>query len=190
MEIKKKTDMQHFLDYEDVKQKIVYKLINTERNKELMEDIPHIEFLDLSIIFQCLISQGELGVASILIRNTHMDLWGVTVEDLYQAAKENTQELLPYVIKPVTEILCDTMQSGIQEGVGYEQCMEDLDDNISMFVLSNRNMVAGASCMLYPNLIGDFADAIGSDLYIILSSIHELLLLPTENDGGFQRLRA
>lgn len=40
--------------------------------------------------------------------------------------------------------------------------------------------------MLYPDVIKNFSDAVDRDLYIIPSSIHELLLLPTRNtdDGG------
>ena len=47
--VNQSVDMRYFLDYERVKDRIVYKLINTEKNKELLEDLPHIEFLDLSI---------------------------------------------------------------------------------------------------------------------------------------------
>ena len=50
-----------------------------------------------------------------------------------------------------------------------------------MYVLSNKSRVEGAACMLYPNLIQDFAEAIQSSFYIIPSSIHELLLLPTKH---------
>lgn len=177
-------DMRYFLNYESVKQKIVYKLVNTERNKELLEDVPHMEYMDLSIVFQCLISQEELGTASILIHNVHMKLWDVTVEELFQAAEENTQKLLPYVIKPMQEVLCEIIQSEDDGEFDYEQCMEELEGSVPMFVLGNQSRVDGAACMMYPHLIEDFANAVDSDLYIIPSSVHELLLLPTENDTG------
>lgn len=59
--ISHRVDMQYLLDYEHIKHKIVYKLVNTEKNSELLKDVPHKEFLDLSIIFKCLISDSELG---------------------------------------------------------------------------------------------------------------------------------
>lgn len=49
-----------------------------------------------------------------------------------------------------------------------------------MFVFSNQYKVEGASCILYPNVLHDFADTINSSFYIIPSSIHEVLLLPTK----------
>ena len=91
--VNQSVDMRYFLNYESVRQSVVYKLVNTEKNKALLEDVPHIEFLDLSIVFQCLIAQEEFGTASILIHNIHLKLWDVSAEELYQAAKENTQRL-------------------------------------------------------------------------------------------------
>lgn len=43
--------------------------------------------------------------------------------------------------------------------------------------------------MIYPDLIKDFAEALGSSLYIIPSSIHELLLLPVTNANESQDIK-
>ena len=40
-------EIRQFLEYENVKDSIVYRLINTEMNRELLDDLPHMEFLDL-----------------------------------------------------------------------------------------------------------------------------------------------
>ncbi len=169
-------DMCYFLNFESVKQCVVYSLVNTEKNRVLLEDVPYKEFLDLSIIFKCLVSDDELGTASILIHNSHMKMWGVTVEELYQAAEENTPQLQEYEIKSMAETLRD-----IEEEFGefdHETCMEGIRDVVPMYVLSNKSRVEGAACILYPNLIEDFADASGGSLYIIPSSVHEVILLP------------
>lgn len=180
--VNQSVDMRYFLNYDSVKQRVVYKLVNTEKNKELLEDIPHIEFLDLSIVFQCMVSQEELGTASILIHNVHLKLWDVSVERLYEAAKENTQRLQEYEIKGMTDVLCEIMRAEDPDEFNYEEFMEEFSDSVPMYVLSNKSRVEGAACMLYPDLIRDFADAIGSSFYIIPSSVHELLLLPAEHD--------
>ena len=177
-------DMRYFLNYESVKQSIVYKLINTEKNKELLEDVPHIEFLDLSIVFQCLVTQEKLGTATILIHNIHLKMWNVSTEDLYHAAMENTPNLLPYEIKRMAEVLCDIMQAENPDKFDYDECMTDFSDSIPIYVLSNKTRIEGAGCMLYSNVLSDFAETINSNFYIIPSSVHELLLLPTANDEG------
>ncbi|MDE5823446.1 MAG: hypothetical protein K2H91_02000, partial [Lachnospiraceae bacterium] len=144
-------DMRSFLIYESVKQSIVYKLVNTEKNRVLLEDIPHIEFLDLSIVFQCLVSQEDLGTASILIHNVHLKLWDISVEELYQAAKENTQLLQEYEIKNMTDVLYEIMKTEDGEEFDDDDYISKLSDSIPMYVLSNKSRVEGAACMLYPN---------------------------------------
>ncbi len=188
--VNQSVDMRYFLNYESVKRRIIYKLVNTEKNRELLEDVPHIEFLDLSIIFQCLVTQEEFGRASILIHNVHLKLWDVSVEALYQSAKENTQQLQEYEIKGMTEVLHEIMSSAeALENSAREDCTSDFSSSVPMYVLSNKSRVEGAACMLYPNLIRDFAEAIQSSFYIIPSSIHELLLLPTKHLEESQEIK-
>lgn len=182
-------DMRYFLNFEDVKSRIVFTLINTERNKELLEDIPHIEFLDLSIVFQCIISQEELGLSTVLIHNVHIKLWDVTAEELYQVAKENTPRLLPYELKSMMDVLCDIIQSEHPESFNRNDFIEKFSSNIPMFVLSNRSRVEGAACILYTNLLVDFSGTINSSFYIIPSSTHEVLLLPIKNDAEYAEIK-
>lgn len=61
----------------------------------------------------------------------------------------------------------------------YDKSMKNITNSVLMYVLSNKNGVEEAACMLYSDVIRDFSDMIDGKLYIIPSSIHELLLLPT-----------
>lgn len=174
-------DIRPFLNYDSIRQDIVYRLINTERNTALLEDIPHMEFLDLSIVFHCMVSQEETGYATILVHNVHMKLWDVSVEELHQAAKENTPRIMPYELKSMTEVLCEITEAENPEEYDYDRCMEEFADSVPMYVLTNQKMIDGASCMLYPDLIREISDSAGSSLFIIPSSVHEVLILPVEN---------
>lgn len=46
-------DMRALLNFNDLEDKVAYKLIQREKNQELLMDVPYIEFLDLwySILF-------------------------------------------------------------------------------------------------------------------------------------------
>ena len=182
--VNRKLDMQYFLNYESIKGRIVFKLINTQKNEVLLKDIPHMEFLDLSIVFQFLLPEESIGAASILIHNAHTKLWGVDNRELYRRALQNTPKLLQYEIKSMKDVMGEIIQSEQEQycDMDYNEYMGELDRCIPMYVLSNKNRTDGAACMLYPKLIGDFSKAIGSNLYIIPSSIHELLLLPAGDD--------
>lgn len=167
-----------FLDYGGARKRIVYWLINTERNRMMLGDMPHMEFLDLSIVFGIMIPQREPGMAVIPVRSAHMKLWGITVEELYRAAGENTQRLAPYGIKSVAEILRETMKKENPEGYGCDTGLEEFPDSMPLYVISNKNRIQGAACMLYPGLLRRLSDTAGCSLYIIPSSVHELLILP------------
>ena len=179
-------DIQQYLIYENIRKNVVYRLVNTESNRDLLEDIPHLEFLDLSIIFRCLVTQEDIGSASILIHNVHMKLWDITIQELYQDAVMNTPRLEEYEIKSMTEVMREIMTEENSDGSGQDAYMEEFSDSVPLYVLSNKNRIEGAGCMLYPDLMKDFSDTIGSSFYIIPSSVHECLLLPPKEDvqGG------
>jgi len=186
---KENVDMKYFLEYVNVKNNIVYKLINTERNRELLEDIPYIEFLDLSIVFQYLISKKESHLETLLIHNVHTKLWGVTVEELYRAAEENTQKLLPHELRNMADVMEEIMKEEDAEEFNHGDCMAELESTKPLYVLTNKKGIDGAVSMIYPGLLKDFADRIGSGFYIIPSSVHEVLLLPSENTEDRENLK-
>lgn len=157
-------NMDYFLDYESVKHRIVYRLINTEMNSALLEDIPHVPFHDLSIVFDYLVPQQSMGSASILIHNKFMKIWDIGTEELYKAASINTPFLRKCVLKSMNEVIKSITGTAVFD--------------IPMYVLSNTSETQGAACILYPGLLRDFARASQSDLFIIPSSVHECLILP------------
>ncbi len=59
------------------------KLINYERNRELLKRVPYYRFLDLAIVFLCLVESDSSGTATVLIHNEHLTYWGITRDDLY-----------------------------------------------------------------------------------------------------------
>lgn len=173
-------NMRYFLNFNCIKDRIIYTLVNTEKNRELLEDVPHMEFLDLSIIFRYLIAGKTGSRASVCIHNAHMKMWGVSAEKLFQTAEANTPWLLNFEIKSIKEVICEIMSEEGLDVSNCGNCMDELRGSIPMYVLSNKNRVEGASCILYPDLVKNFADKLGNDLYIIPSSIHEMLLLPVK----------
>lgn len=172
--VNRSIDMRKFLNYGEVRHRIVYKLINTQQNQELLKDVPHIDFHDLSIVFQFLITEECFGSATILIHNAHLKLWNVSVTELYKTARQNTPVLSKYEIKSMHEVLqelsCRDDRTPAEEG----------RTQLPLYVLSNKSRVHGAACILYPDLLRDFAEAMRQDIYIIPSSVHEVLLLPAD----------
>lgn len=182
--VNRSIDMRFFLNYETVKGRIIFKLVNTEKNRELLADVPHIPFHDLSIIFQCIVSKEMYGTASILIHNVHLTLWKVNAGELYERALENTPRLQGYQIADMRSVI-EEMIAQTSQPVHLKEERSD----IPMYVLSNRVRVHGATCILYPDLLHNFAEVVESDLYVLPSSIHEVILLPTHDRQDVVQLK-
>ena len=171
-------DVTFFTDYNKVKSLIVFKLVNFERNRELLEDIPHFRFLDLAVVFNCLLESHSSGNATILIHNHHLQFWGVTRDDLYALALLNTPKLLKYDLRNMSDILKELLVESDCDNLSSKEAA------CPMYVLSNQCKLNGSVCILYQNLLKDFAQRLDSDLYILPSSVHEVLIIPAcENDS-------
>ena len=85
-------------EFPGVKNKIVYRLINRERNKKLLDEVPYMPWKDLAIVFYLLLEMDEhqMQQAAMLIKKEQLDWWNTSAEDLYQNAMQNTEKLLPY----------------------------------------------------------------------------------------------
>lgn len=172
-------DITFFTDYEKVKSRIIFKLVNYERNRELLQDVPHYRFLDLALIFNCLVDSSSSGNATILIRSHHLTYWSITRDDLYALAQKNTPRLLSYELRNMTDVIKELFSD---EELLTEMPGFDVPSGNSMYVLTNRYKLHGSCCILYPNLLREFAARLESDLFILPSSIHEVLIIPVKNE--------
>lgn len=179
-------------DYQNVKERVLFRLVNTEDNQEMLKEVPHIPYLDLSVVFYLYLSQSEEGIMSAVITNQHMEFWDVTAEDLYEAAKINTPEKMPARFCSMLDILAET--AGISKEALSSEWGEDMfqieeDDDIpQLYVLSNQGGVNGAASILYPGMLKICAETLKKDLYILPSSVHEVLLVPHEEKVDAEEL--
>ena len=60
----KSWDYEKILCYERIKDKIVFKLINTAKNRKFLDTVPHFPFLDLSAVFYVLLEVTDEGTAA------------------------------------------------------------------------------------------------------------------------------
>ena len=169
-----KFDTEKLMNFEDIKNKIGLKLINTEKNREFLKTVPSIPFLDLSIIFYVLIGANAEGIAGMNIINEHMINWNVTVQDLWKCALKNSSEMFPAVLQTMTDVLKAMMETK-KEG---NLLVENTGERDGMYVLSNQLKSYGASCIVYPDVPEVIGEILKRDYYIIPSSIHEIIIIP------------
>lgn len=159
--------------FDTIKDKIVYKVVNYRSSEKLLEQVPHKRILDLAVVFYCLLDNEYGRSATALIYNNNLKNWNVTIDDVYKAALKNTPDLLHSKISSMAALFEKC-------GVNVDGEEVDLKDYVpsDMYVLTNESKLNGAACILYENVLYDFAQKLGADLYILPSSVHEVILLP------------
>lgn len=163
-------DMDFFHDYSSVKDRIFYKLVSFAENKKFLEDAPHLRWHDLAIVFYYALEDEVLAGASITINRQHMMMWRQNAESLYRAAGRNARRDMPELLVSIRELVEDVTGISVQG-----------EDDLPMYVLTNREKRFGASVMLYSEQMAKLAEKFGCDLLILPSSVHEVLLLPDDH---------
>ena len=175
-------------DFEKVKDRIFIKIMNTEKSKPMSDDICCIPFMDLSIFFYYFLGSESDQFYSVSIKASVIEKWNISVADLFKLALENTKKKLGFKIDLIQNVLLDMMNDkNFKDNELCAQFSETLEQDIAggyvrypMYVISNNSNYFGASTILYSEVLETFADQLGSDFYILPSSIHELILVPAE----------
>ena len=183
---KKQFDVNDFMDWSRVKSRLFLRVVSTEMNREALETTIHKEILDLSaVVYARLDHPSGDGIASVSIRKEHLSLWQQCEEDVYAIALQNTrQENISFV--SITNSISGMLSEGERELL--------LDDELMamespLFVLTNEAKLFGAVCMLLPEVMDQIVDEKGDDLYLLPSSIHEILILKTSELNDPPRLQ-
>ena len=171
-----------FLNNEKLlKERIVLSVINTEQNKELLKTLPHRNYLDLSII--CHIAISENGRSTINYDMLNNLPFGLTEDELFELAYKNTKRLHATTICSIMDAIND-----VRTELGFENVSDDLDDMddaaIGMYVISNKSHINGAVSILDEEAFHSIAEKWESNLFIIPSSIHELIATRAYGNGN------
>lgn len=176
-------ELPDFSNYQSVAGRIRVKVLSTERNSEYLTGKVNMSFGDLSACFYI-----EVGEGTITITEEMAETWGRTAEDLLTVAMENAHEQSIYEIMDMRAVLSDMMHISPEE---FDEQMPGSENVESMmYVVSNKTRVSGSGAILDLDLWKEFAKEHGN-LYILPSSIHELIAVPDNGaDDAVENLTA
>lgn len=175
----------HLYKWQYARPRVAYKVVNRERNGELLAKVPHKDFLDLSKVFYIYLK--EIG-GTILIDHQLCKQWEIGMEELEQAAEANTPKLQPTRLQHMEKLMIEIFGEDLMEFFG-EEVAEGSEKEQDMYVLSNDSRLYGAAAILFPGELQKIAERLDNDLYILPSSIHEVLLLPVLEDVDLDCLK-
>lgn len=199
-------NLSFFSDYSQVRSRLACRLVSFERNAALLLKTPYRRVLDLAKVYHCVLVRGDLGCASILINNAHLAAWGIPEEELVRDAETNMTEILPPSLSSMGEFFRDMMKETLNGRTGdpllpeypsggrmpedlarvWEDCGRQMEHR--MLILSNTQHFYGASALLYPGLLKELAEEQKCGLFVLPSSVHEVILLADSGREDAQSL--
>lgn len=194
--VKGKVSMDFFRDYEQTRRKIFCKIINYEKNVEMLREVPFRRYEDLAVVCYYAYVSELVGNGSITIRREHLETWQIDEKQLFQEAMENTRRELPYQWYNMNAMVRELCKEETCEEEDIEECADLLWEEIfpgkkasPMYVVTNHNKYFGAICMIYEDMLEEMGERIGSDYVILPSSIHEVILVAAGHMSA-EKLRA
>lgn len=158
------------LSYDQVKNNFFLCIINAEKNREILNSLPHKGIEDLAVVYRVMvhIDDGQLG--SVLVNNDMLKKWGIDAETLHDQAFQNMEKLF-------TPEFCSLESKILGTTEGPESEMEEGQVEGDTFVLTNDKNYYGSSYLSCPDILKWASEKVGGDFLILPSSVHECLLL-------------
>lgn len=177
-------DLSGFRNWETVHGDIYPKLVNAKQNKELLEKIPHRDFLDLAVVYYAVArDHAREDIGTVLIYNGHMEIWGQEEENLYQTAMMNMR-----ADGEADFAAIETVVKRIVPDFIFPALPGNVPGNTSMYILTNNSKRFGAAEILDKRTLRMIADKVGDRFIVLPSSVHETIILPTKDETEYGHL--
>ena len=148
-------------DYESARKNLGLVVIGEEKNREYLREIIYKKIEDLALI-PIIFTKDSRGTGNIKIREEFLSMWGVTARQVMDEALENAPKLMPATFRHLSEIICPQEEEGEED---------------ELFVISNKYYAGGAAVAFYPGFLDCIGMALDKDLFILPSSVNELILI-------------
>ena len=170
------------LDYEKMKDKLQVRICDKEWNTDRLADKVVTEHGDFAAYYAVNLEENGEGISSIPVTVSLMNEWGVSVEQI-QADAMMADRNRGVVLMNMNEIIKSMIFGEEPENLLNEKLdIETMRE--PMFCLTNAQKMNGASLLLQEDIRKQIGECLGSDYFVLPSSIHEVLILP--DNGLFE----
>ncbi|MBO5160276.1 MAG: hypothetical protein J6B94_11930 [Lachnospiraceae bacterium] len=185
---KPEIDLASMVDFEKAKELLFIRVSSAEKNENYLKRVPHTIVEDIAITYHLQMNVDETGVASAVIANDTLRMYGVSVEELHKAAVENSEKLFPMYTFNLHERMRQNYINDMKnEGLSDEEIEMMLEefpetDDHAMTVVTNDVGVNGAAVIFYPGVMDKLAEITDGDFFVLPSSVHETIIIADRGD--------
>lgn len=159
---------------------ITLKLVNRKMNSKYLEGKTVLPFLDLAIVFCMVIEEFGGGIATTMIPVEASKSWGINLEEAFEQVIQIMPRRFPVVRRGINEFLFKLKEKSGNETDYYP--FLDMEDDKQLFVQTVVGNFNGSITVLYKGCLDEFCTELNTEeMYILPSSIHEVLFLKKDN---------
>lgn len=166
-------------EFESIKDYLSVMVVNTAENRKLLEQVPHKEVADLSLLCYADLPVDQGGYnATFKITEQMLQKWNVDREELFQIASENTIPANEPVLQNLEEVTRQILIGGAAPENLLKKEFDFSNQEAILLVLTNEKKNFGAAMMFEPKVMDRLSQSFPEGFYILPSSLHEVLILP------------
>ena len=170
------SNVEKLTDFDEVANNIFYTVVNIDKNRELLKEVPHRIVLDLAVVYKIHVNMKDGTTGSVQIKNDLLKHWNTSEKELFHLAEQNTERMFGTVFKGMGEMLIELSKNTIPDYL-----LQPMEEENGMFVSTNTTKTFGAvNVFLNDGFRAKIQDKIG-DFYILPSSIHETIIVKHDN---------
>lgn len=183
-------DLSYASDYEKVKDRLMIKLCDPEFKQRWLENKIYTIHGDFAAVYYVRLCEEREKTFGMPVTKQLMEKWEVTLKQLHEDALLSEREKQALLFE-VDEYLLSLMTGkGTVRNLlnGKAEWHPEIAET-PMLCLTNSSMSNGASMILQKDIMRQAGEIIGSDFYVLPSSIHETLFVPIWDVGASKLLQ-
>ncbi|MCI8310980.1 MAG: hypothetical protein HFI12_01955 [Lachnospiraceae bacterium] len=151
--------------WEKAKYRVFKKVVNYKRNQERLQKVLHKKYLDLAEVYYLRVPLSEKGWGTCEISLPLLEKWHIQKEELIEQANVNMEQEGYQMIQ-------------IQQYLTNHKISIEGEGDIPCYLILNQRMEFAAGVITHPQIMKRFMEQIGSDGYLLPSSVDEFLVVP------------
>ena len=171
-------------NYDSLKEHLAIKLVNTQANRKRLEEMPHENIEDLSLI--CYVDfpvDSREEKVTLEVKNQHLSIWNIDAKELFRQAKSNTHSVNTPVLQSMDEMMLSIFdEEGYSTNLLDESVEFELRSHDMLYALTNMEKQYGASMITQPEVLNKLDQLFPEGFYVLPSSVHEVLIVPDNGE--------
>lgn len=163
------------MEQDELKNRLIMSVVSLEKNRDSLNDYPYLVKGNFAVLTQLLAGpQNKQGqyTAYLTVTKDMQRQWDISVEELFQLAKENSKRLFPGKILSMEEFIGENSIEVQIDGTAAPE----------VYVLSNEKYFNGAATIFYEeNMLEQLSEHLaGKNLVLFPAGNNEIYAVATE----------